>query len=439
MDRKSRESVHRGAFWIGIVACTAYAGCVGDPPKRLGAGDGGSSGTSEAPGGSNGSGASGGGKGGKGGQNQGGSAGTSGASGNGSGGTENAGGADGVEGGAPGSIGGEGGGPSAECADGLVACPGSAECTDLDVGHKSGKTVSDCGECGVSCSLDHATSSTCSSGTCEPVCSPGFDDCNAGTANDGCETNLASPAACGACGRACGKTGVATAACTDSKCTPACAAGFLDCNPDDGDGSDDGCELYGDSLTACGATCESSGSPCTGTEVCHAGTCGDPQGLVVFTIPFTASGQVQRYGNRFTPIPNLTNSALVMRVYAPGALSGSLFLYPTDGTASSQGPGVTVPLSTLSAGWVDVELPIAGANGEFDPVTVFQLTIEISSAGAGPWEEPTVVYVDSVWSKNALVKDTFDANIGQMVTSSLLKVEGSSLGWVDALPPPPTP
>ena len=108
--------------------------------------------------------------------------------------------------------------------------------------------------------------------------------------------------------------------------------------------------MYGDALATCGKTCESSGSPCTGDQVCNAGACGAPGGLVVFSVPFTAATQVQRYGNRFSPNRNLTNSALVMRVYVPDAEGGSLFVYPTDGSASSPGPGVRVALDTLSAG-----------------------------------------------------------------------------------------
>jgi hypothetical protein len=435
MYPKSRgdSSSHQCALWFGVVAFTAYAGCVGDPPKRIEAGDGGSSGTSDV-GGSGGSSA--GGKGGKGGQGQGADAGMSGAPDSGGGGNESAGGADAVDGGAAGMAAGSGGEGGAECASGLVTCPGGAECTtDLDVGHASGDTVNDCGECGVTCSLDHAMSSTCSDGACEPECSPGFEDCNAATSNDGCETDLSSPAACGECGRACARTGVATAECTDDKCVPACATGFFDCNLDDGSGEDDGCELHGDALSTCGATCESSGLPCASNQVCNAGSCADPQGLVMFSIPFTTAGQVQRYGNRFSPYPDLTNSTLVMRVYVPGALGGSLFVYPTDATGSSQGPGVTVPLDTLSAGWVDIEIPIAETIGDFDPATVFQLTIEVSSGSTGPWLNPTVVYVDSIWSENGLPKDTFDANLGQMIASTILTVAGSSLSWV-ATPTP---
>ncbi len=216
----------------------------------------------------------------------------------------------------------------------------------------------------------------------------------------------------------------------------ACTTGFFDCNLDDGAGADDGCEVYGDALATCGATCESAGSPCASNQVCNAGSCVDPQGLVKFSVPFTTTSQTQRYADKFSPFPNLTNSALVVRVYAPGAVTGSLFLYPTDSTAFDQGQGVTVPLETLSQGWVDIEVPIAGAIGEFDPATMYQLTIEILS-GAGPWPNPTVLYVDSIRSSNGLVKDTFDANVGSMVSSTLLTVEGSAMTWVATPTPPP--
>ncbi len=418
-----QSTLRQRALGMGVVVLSAFAACA-DPPKKPDLDERGSSGGSDT-GGSD-----------TGGSGTGGSGGSAGAAG--SGGADSTGGADSFDGGAAGrgsGGGNEGGGAPDECASGLVTCPGSADCTDLDVGNESGDTVSDCGECGVSCSLAHATSSSCSNGACAPECSAGFGDCNADTANDGCETDLSSEAACGARGRTCAKTGVATVACADAKCAPACAPGFLDCNLDDGTGKDDGCEVHGDALATCGATCASSGSPCANEQVCNAGSCGDPVGVVQFSVPFANAGEAQRYGNRFSPVVNLTNSTLVMRVYVPGALGGSLFVYPTDSTDSSAGPGVRVPLETLGTGWVDLEIPIAGPAGPFEPASVYQLTIEVESGTTGPWLGPTVIYGDSIWSENGRVRDTFDANLGQMVASGLMKVEGSTMSWV-ATPTP---
>ncbi|HET9959188.1 MAG TPA: hypothetical protein VFQ61_32085 [Polyangiaceae bacterium] len=449
--KKHRHILAQRVFGLGIFTLAAYAGCLATPrTEPRDDGSSGSSGTPSGGGSANASGTggksgnTGGGNGGavddaQGGTSEGGThADSAGSIGNGGEDSTSTGGT--VEGGAAGMASGGGAGAGGatynECATGLVTCAGSPECTtDLTVGNPSGKTVMDCGACGVSCSVNHASSSACSNGICEPACSTGFADCNAEAANDGCEANLASPASCGACDHTCATNGVAAASCTDSKCVPACAPGFLDCNVDDGVRRDDGCEVFGNSLLACRADCASSGTACASNQVCNEGSCVAPEGLVKLTIPFTAAAQVQRYGNKFATNIDGSNSAFGMRLYAPGALGGSLFVYPTDSSASSPGPGVTVPLKRFSEGWADLEIPVGNLSDPFDPANLYQLTIEVESGTAGPWLNPTVIYVDSIWSTNGLVRDTFDTTLGRMVASTLTTVAGSTMTWVAS----PTP
>lgn len=115
-------------------------------------------------------------------------------------------------------------------------------------------TLTDCGGCGVPCDVPGATE-TCASGTCELVaCEPGFDDCNMDPA-DGCEVALDTLTDCGACGVACSVTD-GTATCASGTCEVAmCDTNFGDCNMDPADGCEENLRFNdnfcGDCMTAC--------------------------------------------------------------------------------------------------------------------------------------------------------------------------------------------
>ncbi len=128
-------------------------------------------------------------------------------------------------------------------------------------------SLTDCGACGVTCSVPGATA-TCAGGTCAiEGCDTGFGDCNADV-SDGCETTLDTLTDCGACGTACALAN-ATATCASGACEiDACDAGFGDC---DGDATN-GCEAPLDTLTDCGA-CDTTCSLPGGSETCASGTC----------------------------------------------------------------------------------------------------------------------------------------------------------------------
>jgi hypothetical protein len=238
-----------------------------------------------------------------------------------------------------------------------------------------------------------------------------------------------------ACVSACSTYGATATACTMGACTPTCASYFGDCNASSMPNPDDGCETYLDSLMSCTPSCSTPGVACGPTQVCNAGICGDAHGLVAWSVPLTANGQIQRYADRPLSPWSLTGAEMIVRMYAPGATGGDVAVYETDQT-SQNGPGQVVSLSVLATGWTDIVLPPATSAMTFDPTMVKQVTFEIQANGNGPWANPTVVYVDSVRASNVAIDDTFDSDIGTMVTSTLLTVPGSNMSWVPAVPAP---
>lgn len=103
----------------------------------------------------------------------------------------------------------------AECVDGLCVIArcddGWQNCDDAgaDAGFATGcetnvsNSVEHCGSCTGICSSSGATLTACTSGACAPPeCEPDRDNCDGDNAN-GCETDLTTPAACGACGNVC--------------------------------------------------------------------------------------------------------------------------------------------------------------------------------------------------------------------------------------------
>lgn len=115
-------------------------------------------------------------------------------------------------------------------------------------------TLTDCGACGTPCDFPGATES-CVSGTCELVaCEPGFDDCDMDPSN-GCEVALNTLTDCGACGVSC-SVADGTATCASGTCeVDACDADFGDCNMDPADGCEESLRsndmFCGDCMTAC--------------------------------------------------------------------------------------------------------------------------------------------------------------------------------------------
>jgi hypothetical protein len=224
--------------------------------------------------------------------------------------------------------------------------------------------------------------------------------------------------------------------CNAGRCSPTCVTGYGNCNSSVVLPSDDGCETNLDSLIACTPACGGTAVDCDATSVCNVGTCSAPQGVVVFSVPLTTTGQNQRYGDFWGDAPrNLSGATVTVRLYAPGATGGNLLCYFTDSTNFTSGGGTTVSLASLSSGWTDLVLQVGVPSGEYDPTQINQLTMEVTSENtAGPWTDPTVVYVDKIWSSNGASNDTFTTALDSMRISTQRVVAGATMTWSDAGP-----
>ena len=111
----------------------------------------------------------------------------------------------------------------------------------------------------------------CTGGHCG-ACPPGVGDCDGDPS--ACETPLNTPTDCGACGRSCSLPH-ASAACMDGRCVvQACEAGFVDCDLQ----SENGCEVELKRLDGCdpcstGSSPECDALPQVATGTCHGGEC----------------------------------------------------------------------------------------------------------------------------------------------------------------------
>jgi hypothetical protein len=139
--------------------------------------------------------------------------------------------------------------PSLYCAQGYCCdkpCTGACEqcnateslgtCSAIDFQKRD--DAANCRACGRVCSGTHVEP-MCSAGECVGACEPGYGDCNNNKQADGCEADLRTEDNCAVCGRQCSRVNASTAACTDKKCVPTCVDGFMDCNADS---ANDGCE-----------------------------------------------------------------------------------------------------------------------------------------------------------------------------------------------------
>jgi alpha-tubulin suppressor-like RCC1 family protein len=151
----------------------------------------------------------------------------------------------------------------AGCEAGFEDCDGdAANGCEADLGSPDA-----CGACGAICTGAHATM-RCEGGACVvAACAPGFADCD-GDARTGCEADLASPRDCGACGHTC-ELANAVERCEAGSCgLAACASRFADCDDDPASG----CETRLDRLSdcgGCGVRCE----PAHAVGSCATGSC----------------------------------------------------------------------------------------------------------------------------------------------------------------------
>lgn len=137
-----------------------------------------------------------------------------------------------------------------------------------------GTSADHCGACGRACSTTGVATRACTGGTCSSSCQSGLGNCSEPTApaaDDGCETNITSDALdCGACGRACSTTGAQSLECRSSACTPSCAAGRVSCSNPAAPSADNGCEGTASATNCggCGNSCSAQGGKACANDLC---------------------------------------------------------------------------------------------------------------------------------------------------------------------------
>src|SRR5262249_10140924 len=154
----------------------------------------------------------------------------------------------------------------------------------------------------------------------------------------------------------------------------------------------------------------------------------------------TGTGQRFNVQNRAgTSTYNLSGQTVTIRAYAPGAMSGDMSVFFRSPTGATDSSPTKVALATLTSGFVDVQIPVPAASGNYDPSMVDVVRIEIESDpnfGSTFQTPATVVLIDSVISSNAAVSMTFDsmpanADFG---SSGARQITGSAFTWVAQYP-----
>ncbi|WP_170229867.1 protein kinase domain-containing protein [Polyangium fumosum] len=215
--------------------------------------------------------------------------------------------------------------------------------------------VESCGACGVRCLNEHGSTS-CTSGSCAPVCAAGFADCDGDPAN-GCEADLGAPANCGKCSNACTNQH-GDAACAAGECASTCQPGFMNCDGNPANGCETDVVSSADHCGLCGRACKGivgDGATCQ-EGICKA-TCGsglhDCNGDPADGCEVDAQATPEAFeGGRCKPI--------VLGTYEPGALSVAVdddvegivaWTVPRQGKAfrMRKGGGTPAPMSVGGA------------------------------------------------------------------------------------------
>ncbi|MBN1771023.1 MAG: hypothetical protein JXB32_07180 [Deltaproteobacteria bacterium] len=133
-------------------------------------------------------------------------------------------------------------------------------------------TLTNCGTCGRTCDLANASES-CATGSCVlGTCYSGWGNCN-GVASDGCEASLTSLTNCGACGVPCSLPNASESCATGTCVLSSCSSGWGNCNGV----TSDGCETSLNTSTSCGTSCSSITNcttlPHVSSTSCSSGSC----------------------------------------------------------------------------------------------------------------------------------------------------------------------
>jgi hypothetical protein len=140
-------------------------------------------------------------------------------------------------------------------------------------------------------------------------------------------------------------------------------------------------------------------------------------GVMRLSLPFTASGQGQRYNvqNRTNPSApyDMSGQTLTIRVYAPGATGGdlSVFFRSLGGTDTTP---VKVPFTMMTAGFVDISIPVPAMTATYNPVMteIIRIEPETDPAFGSSWTNPTLIVLDSIVSTSGTVNIPFNTDPG---------------------------
>jgi hypothetical protein len=133
---------------------------------------------------------------------------------------------------------------------------------------------------------------------------------------------------------------------------------------------------------------------------------------------------------------DLTDATITYHVMAYAGSGGGLQPYVQNGAAqtyASCGFGWTNLAD--ATGWTDLTLTVNTTNctgAGWDPTQVVAIGIKISAGAAGPWTNPTIVYVDSIVASGgtATFSHTFDADLEGFAMNTYMPVAGSAVTWL---------
>jgi len=91
---------------------------------------------------------------------------------------------------------------------------------------------------------------------------------------------------------------------------------------------------------------------------------------------------------------DLTGGTVTVRAYVQAGTGGGIQLYAQD-DAYVWSTGLWTNLADVS-GWQDIVLPLSAGTGAFDITATTTLGIILNAGAAGPWTDPSIIYVDSV-------------------------------------------
>jgi hypothetical protein len=162
------------------------------------------------------------------------------------------------------------GGCTSVCNGGWTNCDGTLQANGCNVNYL-GSDINNCGGCGTTCSATNDTPS-CSGGTCNSACDPGYLPCAGNLQAFGCDTYVGGTDTnnCGGCGTVCSANN-AIPSCSGGSCNSTCNPGYLPCA---GNLQAFGCDTYVDGTDTnncggCGVVCNATND----TPSCSGGSC----------------------------------------------------------------------------------------------------------------------------------------------------------------------